>query len=628
MPPHIKDGRFGNWLENARDWAVSRNRFWGAPIPVWRCNQCKSLHVIGSREELQRLSGRPVNDFHRPKIDEHTFQCSFCPGTMVRVPDVLDCWFESGAMPYAQVHYPFECKSEFEAAFPGDFIVEYIAQTRGWFYTMTVLSTALFDSPPFRDAVCHGVILAEDGRKMSKRLKNYPDPMHVVEEYGSDALRIALLSCQVVSGEDIRFSKDAVRDAARRFCIPLWNCLHYFTAYASIDRFEPTGLFPRLTRLDRYLLSETEALRAGIESGMQRYDFQAIYRLIEDYIESLSTWYIRLTKPRLWRSDMDDDKRTAYEVLYASLHCFLRLSAPFLPFLADMAWGILGESESVHLRAWPVPKPEWQHDEVVSEMRSIRDIVRLARSIREKNGLKHRHPLRRISIAGLSGEAIKANLDLLQSELNVKEICPLLNPHEHVRSEIKLNYPRLGARLRGEIKAVAAQIGAGRYSHNDDGTLVVGGVRLESDDYESRYVARQSGMAVAASEKFVVLLDLATAPDLIDEGLVRDLNRELQDLRKFAHLAYSDRVILSIIGPRDLLDAVDRHRQWLADQLLAEEILNETIHDETASVEVEIGGMSAKVAIKRVSESATPGKAGGLKEVERLKSCDESRGSS
>ena len=271
VPEHIRDGRFGQWLENARDWAISRNRFWGAPIPVWRCGSCAGTLVIQSAQDLETRAGVAVPDLHRPYIDAVTVPCDRCQGTMLRVREVLDCWFESGAMPFAQLHYPHESESEFAATFPADFIVEYVAQTRGWFYTLHVLATALFQQQAFKHAVCHGVLLGTDGRKMSKRLRNYPDPLDVVAQHGSDALRIALLSSPVVRGVDIRFQEEAVPDAARRFILPLWNTFHYFTTYAALDAFEPSGQVDSPSPLDRYLLHETEQLRQSIESAMAEY---------------------------------------------------------------------------------------------------------------------------------------------------------------------------------------------------------------------------------------------------------------------------------------------------------------------------------------------------------------------
>ncbi len=600
VPEHIRDGRFGNWLENARDWAISRNRFWGAPIPVWRCSTCNAVRVPGGRAELEELSGRAVEDWHRPAIDEITWACS-CGGHMQRVPDVLDCWFESGSMPYAQVHYPFEHKQEFEATFPGDFIVEYIAQTRGWFYTLVVLAAALFDERPFKDVVCHGVILAEDGRKMSKRLKNYPDPMELVEKHGSDALRIALLSSAVLRGADVRFSGDSVRDAVRRFNIPLWNSLHYFTAYARIDGFQPTPgfSFPSPTRLDRYLLSETERLRAGLEEAMARYDFAASYDLIEEFITMLSTWYIRLNKMRLWRQGMDEDKRHAYEALYLALSTLAKAAAPFLPFLMESVHGALGGEGSVHLADWPAPTP-WRDEAISDEMRALRTVVRLARSIREEHKIKHRHPLLSVAIAGLPDAVIRENEALLREELNVKEVAAIAHPEEVVKPVVKLDYGRLGKRLRGDVKKVQAAVDAGQYAIAD-GKLAAAGHLLDPEDYTFRYVARGEGKGVAAEEKLVVVLDLASTPELVAEGQMRDLNRGVQDLRKKADLAYADRIVLSVVGSPALAAVVHAHARWLAEQALAVEVREAPLPDPLAVEEIEVGDEKVTIALARAA---------------------------
>jgi isoleucyl-tRNA synthetase len=574
VPEHIRDGRFGNWLENARDWAVSRNRFWGSPIPVWRCNGCGALEVIGSGAELSAKWGKPITDWHRPAIDEPHWPCAACKrGTLRRVTDVFDCWFESGAMPYAQGHYPFANKEQFEASFPGDFIVEYIAQTRGWFYTMVAEAAALFDGPPFRNVVCHGVILAEDGRKMSKRLKNYPDPLDLVEAHGSDALRVALLQSAVTRGADIRFSGDSARDAVRRFSIPLWNSLHFFTAYAAIDNFEPRGEMKATTRLDRYLLSETDRLRETIERCMEAYDFASCYDAIEDYLEMLSTWYIRLSKQRLWQSGASDDKLTGFEVLYATLTMFAKMIAPFLPYLAEEMHAVLGGTTSVHLEDWPKARPEWRDDVVADEMRAVRTIVRVARNIREEHKSKHRHPLPSVSIAGVDKRIIDDNLELLLDELNVKEVKRLANVAEHVQQVVKLDYTRLGKRLRGDVKKVQAAINAGQYELSPDGaTLRAAGVELGREDFSFRYVTKEEGTGVGAENDLVVLLDLHRTPELIVEGHARDLNRGVQDLRKDAGLAYSDRIRLAVAGPPPLVASLKPHFAWLAEQTLAVEI--------------------------------------------------------
>jgi len=599
-PSHVRDGRFGHWLADARDWAVSRNRFWGAPVPVWRCDACTAIDVIGSRAEVEQKCGHPVIDWHRPAIDEPAWPCT-CGGTMRRVSDVLDCWFESGSMPYAQVHYPFDRRAEFEATFPGDFIVEYIAQTRGWFYTLVVLSAALFDGPPFKDAVCHGVILAQDGRKMSKRLKNYPDPMELVEQHGSDALRIALLSSAAVRGTDLRFNEAGVHDSVRRFCIPIWNSLHYFCAYARIDGFEPTGQLPAPTRLDRYLLGETEGLRAGVESCMARYDFAGCYDLLEDYTTLLSTWYIRLCKQRLWRPGIDDDKRTAYEVLYAALSALARIAAPFAPFLAESVHAALGNERSVHLEDWPSARPEWLAPEISVEMTTVRRVVRLARSIREDHRIKHRHPLRTVAISGLSQAAIDHNRELLADELNVKEVRVLSEAEAAgvTRNVPKLDFGKLGKRLRGDVKAVQAAIKDGNFTF-EGAALIAAGHRIEPGEYTLLQLASE-GVGVATAEGVIVVLDLTSDPKLVEEGHMRDLNRGLQDLRKKANLAYEQRIIVSVIASPALQRIVDEHTAWLMEQVLATEIVQAPIASPLAAAQIDVGDESVAIALGTLS---------------------------
>lgn len=601
VPEHIRDGRFGKWLENARDWAVSRNRFWGAPVPVWRCKECGTLIVVGSRHELEERSGQKITDWHRPAIDGVTFQCD-CGGVVMRVSEVLDCWFESGAMPYAQTHYPFERKAEFESAFPGDFIVEYVAQTRGWFYTLVVLSAALFEERPFKNAVGHGVILAADGRKMSKRLKNYPDPIELVEAHGSDALRIALLQSPVVRGIDIRFSGDAVRDAVRRFCIPLWNCLHYFTAYAAIERFEPAGRMAALTSLDRYLLSETDRLRQVLEELMEAYDLAGCYDAIEQYIVMLSAWYIRLTRRRLWTSGASDDKSTAFEVLYAALFEITRLMAPFLPFLCESMSQALGGSRSVHLEDWPAPRPQWRDHALSAAMADVRTIVNLVRGIREAHRTSHRQPLRSIAVANVPAETLRDHRDILLEELNVKEVRRLESLAGHVRPVIKLDLARLGKRLRKELARVQSALDAGDYVLSEDGTkLRVAGHDLDETDFALRYVPMGEKTGVAAAGNIVVVVDLEIDASLHAERMVRDVNRGLQDLRKDAKLQYEDRILVGIVAPDGIRSAVAAHRNWLAAETLAVDIRFEPLPAPEAQKEIEMGEDGrAEIMLQRV----------------------------
>ena len=597
VPGHIRDGRFGQWLSSARDWAISRNRFWGSPIPVWRCDRCASRVVIGSVHDLETRTGRAVPDLHRPYIDDVTFPCDRCGAAMVRVPEVLDCWFESGAMPFAQLHYPFEQQSAFAATFPADFIVEYVAQTRGWFYTLHVLAAALFDEPAFNNAVCHGVVLGSDGRKMSKRLKNYPDPMDVVAEHGSDALRIALLSSPVVRGIDIRFNEDAVRDAARRFIIPLWNTFHYFTSYAALDGFEPCGRLNALSPLDRYLLHETEHLRLSVEGAMERYDFGAVYDAIETFIETLSGWYLRLSRSKAWSSEASDAKVSCYEVLHRSLETAACIVAPFMPFVADTLYQSLGAGQSVHLADWPAARPDWTNRQLAAEMTAVRAIVRLARGIRERLRIKHRHPLPALYVGGVDSSVLTEHADLLEQEVNVKRVELLPDPQRYVTRAVRLNTPELGRRLKGQLQALQSAIAAGKYAINPDGSLRAADVIVSPDEYSYQLNVADEGAAVAAEGNVVVMLDTARDDGLRMEADARDLNRVIQDLRKRARLHYSDRILLSISGPgvEALLGAFG---PWLMEQALAVAVMTTRLDDPLATASVRLGSSSANVAIR------------------------------
>jgi isoleucyl-tRNA synthetase len=568
VPEHIRDGRFGRWLQNARDWAISRNRFWGSPIPVWRCTTCASTLVVGSAAELEVLAGRAVPDLHRPYIDGVQVPCDRCHGTMARVPEVLDCWFESGAMPFAQLHYPFEHDAEFEATFPADFIVEYIAQTRGWFYTLHVLAAALFQQPAFKHAVCHGVLLGTDGRKMSKRLRNYPDPLDVVAEHGSDALRIALLSSPVVRGTDIRFNEEAVRDAARRFIVPLWNAFHYLTTYAALDAFDPSGSVNTSSPLDRYLLHETERLRRSLEAAMDKYDFGEAYDSIEVFIETLSGWYLRLSRAKAWGSGLSPDKLGFYETLHVSLETAARLLAPFMPFVTEALFRALGSPDSVHLADWPEARPDWNDDGLADQMGSVRHVVRIARGIRERFGVRHRHPLSTMYVAGVDAMTMANHEELLRQEVNVKRVELLANPERHVKTILQLNTAVLGKRLKSALKPLQKAAAAGDYVVNANGSVSIQETVLTPGEYSFRHDALDGRAPVAAEGEIVVYLDVARNPGLRLEGDARDLNRAIQDLRKRARLNYEDRIDLSVSGAG--VDALlAEHGPWLMEQVLA-----------------------------------------------------------
>ena len=589
VPAELGAKRLVDWLANARDWAVSRKRSWGAPVPVWRCATCAATTVVGSRAELARRSGREVTDWHRPAIDEVVLRCA-CGGEQRRVPDLLDCWFESGAMPFASLHAPFENAEQFRASFPGDFVAEYVAQTRGWFYTMLVLSTALFDEPPFRTAVCHGVLLGEDGRKMSKRLRNYPDPMELVAQHGSDALRVALLTSGVVAGADARFSAAAVRDAVRRLHLPWWNALHLVTAYAANDGFVPSmEAGPDLAHasaLDRALWSETELVRADVERAMAELDFVRAYAVLEDFVTTLSTWYVRLAKPVLWRDGLDAAKRATYEALYGALVQLARVAAPFVPFLADAVYEALGGADSVHLEDWPAPRDAVFDAEAVADMRRLRDVVRLARYVREQAGVKHRQPLRRARVAGLSAAMLAAHGDLLAAELNVKSVEGFV-AHATAR-DVVLDYVKLGKRLRAKVKEVAAAVAAGDYRVNADGSVDVAGETLAADEVTWRTVAT-SEPGLAARDGLVVALDLGGRCSRCCARRPRASSRVRSRISASARARQlrRARVRLAVVGDSAELAAVlDEHGAWLAEQCCATSVSRAPLADAVATVDV------------------------------------------
>jgi len=571
IPNHIRDGRFGLWLKDARDWTISRNRYWGSPIPVWRCDNCGAIYVPDSVDSLSKKSGRTITDLHRPFCDEITWKCD-CSGNFTRIEEVLDCWFESGGMSFAQVHYPFSNKDEFESNFPADFIVEYISQTRGWFYTMLVESTLLFDNHPFNNAICHGVILAEDGRKMSKRLKNFPDPLELIDRHGSDALRISLLSSAVVKGEDIRFSESDVKDAVRRYLIPLWNSFHFFSAYAKLlEGYTPLEIEIAENVNDRYLLSELELFRINIQSAIEEYNLPRCYQLIREFIETLSGWYIRINRARFWVSELTEDCNQAFNTLYTTLYNFAKLSAPFIPFTAEMIF-LEMHNESVHLMDWPDEHPERIDEKLSKEIENVRQIIKAVRNIRERINIKMRQSLSKILISGVDESIVQVYGDLIKEQTNIHEIIYHQDSLEFSKISLKLNARNLAPRLKSNFNEVKKLADDGKFSINSDGSVQIGEVYIDQADFEIVYSAKINNQEVISIHNFILAVDYSLTDQLISEGDARELNRIIQNLRKERKLDYSDRIHLEIEVSDRWLQAFNDHKTWLIDQILAVKI--------------------------------------------------------
>ena len=580
VPPHVKDGIFGNWLANARDWNIGRNRFWGAPIPVWKSDDpaYPRIDVYGSLDELERDFGVRPKDLHRPYVDDLTRPNPDDPtgkSTMRRVPDVLDCWFESGSMPFAQVHYPFENREWFEGHFPGDFIVEYVGQTRGWFYNLMVLSTALFDRAPFRSAICHGVVLDENKQKLSKRLKNYPDPVAVFNDYGADALRWYMVSSPLLSGGDLAMPKDgkAIGEAVRAVMLPLWNAYSFFNLYANIDGVKAKLVTTAEAELDRYILGKTAELVRGVEAAMDRLDLAAACNVLPPFIEALNNWYIRRSRQRFWKSEKDADKTAAYDTLYTVLVTLTRTMAPFLPFLTETIHRALVDGESVHLQDWPEASAFNVDADLVVRMDLARDVASAAASIRTAKNLRNRLPLQRLWIAHPHGiELLQSLRDVIAEEANVKEVVFWPDPLAYGRRVLVVNSRIAGKRLGSKMKDVLLASKEGSWQERGGQMVVLAGdeVALRPDEFDIRFESRDGLGAIPFDNNAgVVALDTKITPELEREGLARDFIRLVQVARKDAGFNVADRIAIEVNAGPLASAAIDAHLDEVKSETLA-----------------------------------------------------------
>jgi isoleucyl-tRNA synthetase len=577
-PGTIKEGVFGNWLANARDWAISRNRYWGTPLPIWRCASCGATEAVGSIAELERKSGHgDITNLHRQYIDELGWPCPQCGNTMKRIPEVLDCWFESGGMPYGQTHYPFENREWFDKNFPADFIVEYIAQTRGWFYTLVVLSALLFDKPPFSNCIVHGNLLAADGRKMSKRLKNYPDPLDVVQRYGADALRLYLMSNPVIENQDVPFLEEGVRDAMRNIIIPLWNAFSFLTRYAEMDGWHPTsGAAPApKSELDRWILSLLAQTTADVKAALLAYNVRSTVGLVSGFVDALTNWYIRRSRRRFWRSGDDSDKRAAYETLHKVLVVLSQVAAPLMPFVSEVIYRNLTGKESVHLGSWPEDMSAVIEGDLVKRMTTVRDVVAMALGLRATGQVKVRQPLSRLLLRS-SVTLSTSDLELIREEVNVKEVVLLDKTDAYARAIGVVDQRAIGPRFRGDTQKIAAATRVGQFEVLPTGAIRVAGNdawMLKTEELSIHYEAKE-GYAAGAQRDTVVVLDLELSEELRREGLVRDIVRLVQTLRRDADYRLDERISVGLLDlDEDARQAMASFESYFRQETLCAELL-------------------------------------------------------
>ena len=580
-PDYVGEKRFGNWLEEARDWNISRNRFWGSCIPVWINDEDpEDMICVGSIKELEELSGEKVTDLHKHFVDKIVIKKD--GKTYHRTPEVLDCWFESGSMPYAQQHYMGEqgtgngeegSGKSIDEFFPADFIAEGLDQTRGWFYTLMVLGTCLFDKSPYKNVIVNGLILAEDGKKMSKRLKNYPDPNLMLNTYGADAIRLYMIYSPVVKAESLKFSENGVKQLMRDLLIPWWNAYSFFVTYANVDGFHDEEVaFPESENvLDRWIVSSMETLIAEVTDAMDNYDLQKSVRPFVKFVEDLTNWYIRRSRRRFWKSTNDGDKLSAYRTLRYVLVQLSKVAAPFTPFIAEEIYrNLKGKSDpdSVHLCDFPTANAAARDLDLERRMADVQAAVELGRRLRADNDLKVRQPLSALKLAGGDVAGLES---LIEDELNVKKVEFVADETELCNVSYKANFKTLGKKCGPKMKAVAAAIasmGNGESGTGNGWTRVIEGIEITADDV---LVTRspKEGLVVASEGAVVVGLETALTPELIAEGLAREFVSHVQSMRKEADFEVTQRIALTVEADDEMRSALETHAQYVKGETLA-----------------------------------------------------------
>ncbi len=605
-PGHIKDGRFGKWLDGARDWAISRNRYWGTPLPIWRADDGELL-VFGSIAELEEATGTKVNDLHRHFIDE--LEIVRNGKVFKRVSEVLDCWFESGSMPYGQIHYPFENKQEFENSFPADFIGEGLDQTRGWFYTLTVLSSALFDQPAFKNVIVNGIVLASDGTKMSKRLKNYPDPSIVVSKFGADSVRLYMMHSPAVKGDDLCFVESGVELILRQIMLPLWNAYSFFITYARLYQWKPQGKLAKPEAvIDRWILSKLNALVEEVEQGMADYDLSRAVEPFVGFIDQLTNWYIRRSRRRFWEDKDSPDRQQAFATLYHILVELVKIAAPFVPFIAEAIYQNLKSPEmtdSVHHAEFPVYDESLRDRDLEEAMAAAQTTVSLGHSLRKENKLKVRQPLARAHVASTDKRVLHFLEDqkhLIADELNVKEVIFHCDESQFVRLKAKPNFRVLGKKVGKLMKAAQVEIDGFTQGHlasfkrGENLKLVLEGetIELTPEDIDVNREVLE-GLIAANEGMITIALDTQLTEALELEGLARELINRLNTMRRDARLYVSDRITVDLETTDKVKQAYEIYADYIRSEVLALSVNFGPVDGEL----IDLNGEATKIALQK-----------------------------
>ena len=556
IPETVKDGRFGNWLNNARDWNISRNRYWSTPIPVWECESCNDRTVLGSIDEIYQTGGVRLTDLHKHHMDEVTFVC-VCGGTKKRVPEVLDCWFETGAVPYAQKHYPFENKEWFESHFPCDFVVEYTGQIRCWFYYLHVIAVALFDKPAFKNCIVHGTVLAKDGKKLSKSSKNYTDPMDLMKKYGTDAFRLYLYQSAAMLVGDLLFDETGLQTSLQQILLPLWNACSFYSSYAEIDGY----VYKKSTKpnssnqLDRWMLAKLYEAHKKITEKMDAYKIDEFIGEIVSLIDGLTNWYIRRSRRRFWGSEFSKDKNDAYDTLSYVLVNTCKLLAPVAPILSEKLYKYLTGEHSVHLADWPQIADKYRSEELLVEVDLIQKVIYLARSIRNKNGVKNRQPLSKLQVAFSNASnlhIIDKSRQVICEELNVKEIEIIRDLEAIAQVQYQPNFAVLSKKYGSKISEIIKAIRNKQFKADKNRLIIsVNGEKLilDEEDVLINYHAK-SGLHVMSDYGIIAALDLTITPELKREGIAREIVRNIQDARKQLSCDITEKIAISFMGEK------------------------------------------------------------------------------